>query len=808
MNIFFEVTCSVRIFCILTTVAIVKGNNTLLKEMESNSTFKPYTKAGLRAPISIHYEVVVIERLTNNQTFSISKICIVEEGYRTIYDTVIKQQQNVIDYRTNITGITRNDLLNGENFYVARSKVQEIISWRILIGFKMGAFLSLMKIRHPDHLIRDTSYFTRTLVNSDENPDIVYLGRHFLNDEFKLTYNTKQKAFIAMKLYKKFQNQWEMYESDRHHFSSIAYGLACETVIGLNKITNKKIKQAVRVSIVDFNCNIVYDRLFKPEHEVINYRSNITGMSKDNFTHSDYLCHSVKKIRSIIKGNILVGHELSHHLKFIGLQHPFPLRRDTSSFRPFLLAIPNKPTPTLRDLSRELLNITIDDQYEDTVQNALTAIKLYSKFKQEWDGEIRSMYQLYHNHKKMQGKHRNVSPLAINYCRVLANSNGHRIKLIARITVVNQNKDCIYDRYLKPQDLSKIVNCYTKTTGITLQDLQNGTSKNRIRQDLIKMFEDRIIIGYNLNYLFSYFRFNVDLWNQRDISLYTDFFSTLNSVQTVYKITRQFLNVKMYRNATSINRATIFMELYSKYKDDWDISIAQMVTNMKSNALSKVIIHKKIGHYMGDPISLQCLSIVEKTWGYIGHNILARIVLTDKEGKCVYDKYVKPHPKRPIIDYRTNITGILPEDLIYGIQYYTVISEVTRIMQNKIIIGEQLYKCVRLLPYKAINYTLIRDINHFSFFKKEYTGFYSLKNVCKNNMGFILKNEIDPVERARALMMIYKKYSEQWENEIQSKTNQNERRLNKVFKTQRPSEISYRPTWRYYSTRKSSVNDL
>lgn len=768
MNIF-HVLCRPMFytFVMAITVAVIKG--TVHNGKTKNTTFRNHGKSGLRSPIAISYETVDIIKLYNNQTAGICKVSIADENGEIIYDTVVRPLQDVVDYRTNITGIIEKELYKGENFYTVRINILELISWRILIGYKIGDFLGLMKIRHPLHLLRDTSYFTRcTLINTDKNTDIKFLAKEFLDIDLKNIHDTQEKAIATMKLYIKFQYQWEMYESDNHYVSSIAYSLDCEMVKGINE-NNKIVDIAVRVSIVDFNCNIVYDRFFKPDKPVTDYRSNITGLYKENFTHAEYLCYSIYKIGSIIKGNILVGHELSHHLKFLGIQHPFSLRRDTSSFRPFLLVMAGKPAPTLKDLAQVLLNRTIQEKYRDTVENAITAMKLYVKYKYEWDTEIRSMYQVYHAHKNIQGKRRESSPLAINYGRILANFTDHKVKIIGRVTVVDENKSCIYDKYIKPKSLSSIVDCYTKTTGITFENLRNATSKPQVRQELLNILEDRIIVGYNLNYLFSNFRLKIDLWNQRDISLYRHFFGSLNTVQTIYKITKQFLKIKLHRNASSTTRASLFIDLYLKYKDDWDINVAQMVTDMKTNELTKIIIHKSNEQVIGDPISLQCPTVVEKSWGYMGHNVLARIVLTDKDGNCVYDKYIKPHPNRPIIDYRTNTTGILPEHLATGTKYHTAVSEISRLIQNKIIVGEQIFKCIRLLPYRTINYKTVRDICQFSIFNKDYKGLFSLNKLCKKYMGFILKNEIDSVERSRALMLIYKRYAEKWEYEIQKK---------------------------------------
>ena len=45
-------------------------------------------------------------------------------------------------------------------------------------------------------------------------------------------------------------------------------------------------------------------------------------------------------------------------------------------------------------------------------------------------------------------------------------------------------------------------------------------------------------------------------------------------------------------------------------------------------------------------------------------SLLARVSLVNHFGKCIYDKYVKPTEK--VTDYRTEFSGIRPEDIKDG----------------------------------------------------------------------------------------------------------------------------------------------
>lgn len=45
-------------------------------------------------------------------------------------------------------------------------------------------------------------------------------------------------------------------------------------------------------------------------------------------------------------------------------------------------------------------------------------------------------------------------------------------------------------------------------------------------------------------------------------------------------------------------------------------------------------------------------------------NMVARVSLVNQLGQCLYDKYVQP--VEPVVDYRTAVSGITPENLENG----------------------------------------------------------------------------------------------------------------------------------------------
>ena len=76
-------------------------------------------------------------------------------------------------------------------------------------------------------------------------------------------------------------------------------------------------------------------------------------------------------------------------------------------------------------------------------------------------------------------------------------------------------------------------------------------------------------------------------------------------------------------------------------------------------------------------------------------SILARVSFVNYFGNCVYDKFIKP--LKNVTDYRTDTSGIKPEDIGQGEDFEKVQKEVFNIVQGKILVGYSVKKNLKLL---------------------------------------------------------------------------------------------------------------
>lgn len=75
-------------------------------------------------------------------------------------------------------------------------------------------------------------------------------------------------------------------------------------------------------------------------------------------------------------------------------------------------------------------------------------------------------------------------------------------------------------------------------------------------------------------------------------------------------------------------------------------------------------------------------------------DILARISIVNELGKIVYDKFVKPTEK--VTDFRTAVSGIRPENMIKAIPFDRAQTEVSKLIDGRIVIGHAVHNDFRV----------------------------------------------------------------------------------------------------------------
>jgi len=172
----------------------------------------------------------------------------------------------------------------------------------------------------------------------------------------------------------------------------------CEMVgIGPSGYTSR----LARVSIVNYDGEIVYDTHVKVDEPVTDYRTFVSGIVEEDLSSESAVTfdEAQSQVMTLIQDKILVGHGLKNDFKVLGITHPWYLVRDTAKYEPFCkVPGPNDYNPTnaqfipkkLKVLAKDKLGMIIQEEGKChcPVEDAVAALELYKKHSGKWEKVI------------------------------------------------------------------------------------------------------------------------------------------------------------------------------------------------------------------------------------------------------------------------------------------------------------------------------------------------------------------------------------------------------------------------------------
>mmetsp|Transcript_25227 Transcript_25227/g.29713 ORF Transcript_25227/g.29713 Transcript_25227/m.29713 type:complete len:282 (+) Transcript_25227:64-909(+) len=115
----------------------------------------------------------------------------------------------------------------------------------------------------------------------------------------------------------------------------IYFALDCEMVgVGPEGLDSA----LARLSIINWDNEIVLDTYVKVQDKVTDYRTFVSGIRKEDIESDSALTleDAQYAASNILMGKILIGHGLMNDLKVIGITHPWCDIRDTTTYQPFM----------------------------------------------------------------------------------------------------------------------------------------------------------------------------------------------------------------------------------------------------------------------------------------------------------------------------------------------------------------------------------------------------------------------------------------------------------------------------------------
>lgn len=153
-----------------------------------------------------------------------------------------------------------------------------------------------------------------------------------------------------------------------------------------------KYSALARVTMVDWNHNIVLDEFVKPEREVTDYRTFVSGITAEMLEQTTTIdletCR--EKVLKTLEGKILVGHGLKNDMRALGIHLPWQIVRDTAKFEPYMKARFDDGVlwpQSLKNLAKNRMrrDVQIPGQAHCPVEDAATAMDLYKLARRKWE---------------------------------------------------------------------------------------------------------------------------------------------------------------------------------------------------------------------------------------------------------------------------------------------------------------------------------------------------------------------------------------------------------------------------------------
>lgn len=149
---------------------------------------------------------------------ALARVSIVDFHGRQVYDSYVRPQERVVDWRTRISGIAPKHMAVAREFADVQAQVSQLLHTRILVGHDLKHDLDVLMLDHPRKDIRDTAKFSGfKKYGHGPKPALRVLAREILGVEIQTgQHSSIEDARVAMLLFRRYKPAFDVEHASRH----------------------------------------------------------------------------------------------------------------------------------------------------------------------------------------------------------------------------------------------------------------------------------------------------------------------------------------------------------------------------------------------------------------------------------------------------------------------------------------------------------------------------------------------------------------------------------------------------------------
>lgn len=185
-----------------------------------------------------------------------------------------------------------------------------------------------------------------------------------------------------------------------------------------------------------------------------------------------------------------------------------------------------------------------------------------------FDHSLEEAYISEVNPKSEKEKHELTRCIAVD-CEMVGVFDGKE-NVLARVSLVNQHGECVYDRFVKPKE--EVSDYRTKVSGVRPSDLKRGEEFETVQKEVAAILDGKILVGHAIRNDLKVLMLNHPPKMIRDTSRFKPFRNVTNGrTPSLKKLASEILGVSIQGGEhSSVEDAKATMQLYNLYQKEWE----------------------------------------------------------------------------------------------------------------------------------------------------------------------------------------------------------------------------------------------